>query len=443
MSNKIRQLAAIMFTDMEGYTALMQENEAAALKQRAKHREIFESSMEAYGGKILQYFGDGTLSIFDSAIDAVRSGIAMQHRFLEEDTSIPVRIGIQTGDIIYSSEEIIGDGVNVASRIESLAVAGSVFISGKVFDELKNQPDINARFMGVLELKNVKVPVEVYAISDGILAIPDAKDIHGKGKLISLKGEVLTAEGRKGQGVEAKKTPKGKKDKPVIIALLALLVIMMGGFIIKEQFFPSTQSDLPAIVMDSVQSVKEDTLLVRKEVDPVKEEPEVLTNVVVEEPKIDKIPKVPQKKSVKVASAVAASASTDTTTSIDTTASIDTLQLANLRIDSLKNVETSNPLDFLQITATKTGLFKGLNALGETVITGNVKSTAAYATYVDLLLHITFFSEENQELKEYFEKIETVISPGETVELKLKLRAPVKSKDFEVILVSAEGLLRN
>lgn len=149
------------------------------------------------------------------------------------------------------------------------------------------------------------------------------------------------------------------------------------------------------------------------------------------------LPKVPLKKSVRVASAVASTAS------IDTTAFIDALQLANLRIDSLKNVETSIPLDFLQITATKTGLFKGLNALGETVITGNVKSTAAYATYVDLLLHITFFSEENQELKEYFEKIENVISPGETVELKLKLRAPVKSKDFEVILVSAEGLLRN
>ncbi len=422
MPDKKRQLAAIMFTDMQGYTALMHQNEAVALKQRAKHREIFESSMEAFGGKILQYFGDGTLSIFDSAIDAVRSGIAMQHRFLKADPPIPVRIGIQTGDIIYSHEDIIGDGVNVASRIESLAVAGSVFISGKVFDELKNQPDINARFMGIFELKNVRKPVEVYAISDGVLALPDAKNIHGKGKLISLKGEVLTAEGQKGRLLGNQKIPGGKKSKTAIITILSLLIIGMGGFIIKKQFYSAAQLDSPVILVDSTQ-ISEDTLLsLDAEVDSGKEENDILTIPVVEVPKITK---------------------KETTTRNNSIITSDSLKIAELKNDSLKNAETTAPFNFLEVTANKTGFFKGFNAIGETVIKGNIKSTAKFATYVDLVLHIVFFSEEKEELKEFFRKIENVISPGEVVELKLKLRAPSKSKDFEVSLVSVEGLLRN
>ena len=106
-----RQLAAIMFTDIVGYTAIMQQNEEKAIQARDKHRQIFNSITEKHKGKILQYYGDGTLSIFDSAINAVKCGIEMQLGFQKEPT-IPVRIGIHTGDIIFSEEEIIGDGVN-------------------------------------------------------------------------------------------------------------------------------------------------------------------------------------------------------------------------------------------------------------------------------------------------------------------------------------------
>jgi len=105
-----------MFTDIEGYTALMQQNEEKAIQTRERHRQIFNSITEKYEGRILQYYGDGTLSIFNSAIDAVKCGTEMQLGFLEKP-SIPVRIGIHLGDIIFSEDEIIGDGVNVASRI--------------------------------------------------------------------------------------------------------------------------------------------------------------------------------------------------------------------------------------------------------------------------------------------------------------------------------------
>lgn len=178
---KTRQLAAIMFTDIQGYTALMQQDEEQAIRIRERHRDIFETTTTKFNGKILQYFGDGTLSIFSSAIDAVRCAMEMQLAF-QKDPVVPVRIGIHSGDIIYSKDDIIGDGVNVASRIESLAVPGSVFISDKVYDEIKNQSSIQAQSLKTVELKNVDKPVEVYAISNKGLVIPHPDEIIGKTK---------------------------------------------------------------------------------------------------------------------------------------------------------------------------------------------------------------------------------------------------------------------
>jgi len=174
-----RQLAAIMFTDMEGYTALMQKNEQAAIERRTRHREVFEKAMSDHGGKIIQYYGDGTLSIFTSAIHAVNAAVAMQLLF-RKTPQVPLRIGIHIGDITVDDSGVYGDGVNIASRIESFAVAGSVFISDKVFDEIKNQPVINTISMGLFNLKNVSRPVEVFAIANEGLAVPQPIDLKGK-----------------------------------------------------------------------------------------------------------------------------------------------------------------------------------------------------------------------------------------------------------------------
>jgi adenylate cyclase len=185
-----RQLAAIMFTDMEGYTALMQKNEKAAIERRTRHREIFEKTMADYDGKIIQYYGDGTLSIFSSAIHAVNAGLEMQLSFRKEP-QVPLRIGIHIGDISIDDSGVYGDGVNIASRIESSAVAGSVFISDKVFDEIKNQPQVNTVSMGVFELKNVLRPVEIYAIVNEGLIVPERADVKVKGSEAKNKLAVL------------------------------------------------------------------------------------------------------------------------------------------------------------------------------------------------------------------------------------------------------------
>ena len=209
------QLAAIMFTDIQGYTALMQQDEEKAIQLRNRHRQAFNSVTEKFKGKILQYYGDGTLSIFHSAIDAVKCGIELQLA-LRLAPQIPVRVGIHSGDIIISEEDIIGDGVNVASRIESLAAAGSVFISEKVFDEVKNQSGIQTASMGTFEFKNVDKPMEVYAVTNPGLVVPERDQLTGK-----LKSE----------SVSAKKEFWQKRKKLTTTWILVALAAVVGGFL--------------------------------------------------------------------------------------------------------------------------------------------------------------------------------------------------------------------
>ncbi|MDN5204062.1 tetratricopeptide repeat protein [Fulvivirgaceae bacterium BMA10] len=174
-----RQLAAIMFTDMVGYTAMMQENELIAKRNRDRHRLVLTKAIDNGHGKIIQYYGDGTLSIFKSAIEAVKSAVEIQLA-LRKDPKVDLRIGVHTGDIVYDDEGVYGDGVNIASRIESLAVAGSVMISDKVYDEIKNHKELNSKIIGEFDLKNVRRPIEVHAITNEGLVVPRREEIKGK-----------------------------------------------------------------------------------------------------------------------------------------------------------------------------------------------------------------------------------------------------------------------
>ena len=133
----MRQLAAILFADMTGYTALMQENEQLARSKRMRLKEVLELAVGRYNGKILQYYGDGSLSIFNSAIDSVGCAIELQQQ-LQQEPKVDLRIGIHTGDVIIEDDAIYGDGVNLASRIESLAVPGGIFISEKLYGDRKS-----------------------------------------------------------------------------------------------------------------------------------------------------------------------------------------------------------------------------------------------------------------------------------------------------------------
>ena len=170
-----RMLAAIMFTDMVGYTALMQNNEHQAKQNRDRQRLVQKNSISKFKGEIIQYYGDGTLMIFKSAVEAVSCAVEIQTE-LQKEPIIPLRVGIHIGDIVYDDEGIYGDGVNIASRIENLSVSGSVLISEKIMDEIKNQSQFNIESIGSFNLKNVKKPIRVFAISNEGLNTPKTED---------------------------------------------------------------------------------------------------------------------------------------------------------------------------------------------------------------------------------------------------------------------------
>ncbi len=197
----VRRLAAIMFTDIEGYTALMQRSEADAVRIRARHREVFNPVTEKHGGQIVQYYGDGTLSIFESAVSAVECACELQELFLQ-DPVIPVRIGIHTGDILISEDDIIGDSVNLASRIESMAIAGSVLISSKVLEEIKNQEQLRVKFLGSFHFKNDRQHREVYAINHPGLVVPKIHELRGKlqgNREVSTRAAIATTSSQEDQ----------------------------------------------------------------------------------------------------------------------------------------------------------------------------------------------------------------------------------------------------
>ena len=179
MKKEIRMLAAIMFTDMVGYTVMMQENERKAKALRDRHREVLQNLILEHNGQILQYYGDGTLAIFGSAIEATICGARIQQE-LQRDPKVPLRIGIHAGDIVYDDEGIYGDGVNVASRIENLALPGSVLVSDKVNEELKNQTDVSTLELGIFNLKNVRYPLRVYSVSSHGITVPTPDQVAGK-----------------------------------------------------------------------------------------------------------------------------------------------------------------------------------------------------------------------------------------------------------------------
>ena len=192
-----RQLVAIMFTDIEGYSALMQQNEQNAIIAKDRHREILQKEHEQFNGRIIEYYGDGSLSTFDSIVQAVQCAVSMQQKFMLSP-NVPVRMGLHIGDIIFNEQHIFGDGVNIASRIESLGLPGCVLISDKANDELHNHPELKTVSVGVYQFKNIQRPIEVYALNHDELVKPTPNSLKGK-----------TAEEKKTDEAD-KKTARGK-----------------------------------------------------------------------------------------------------------------------------------------------------------------------------------------------------------------------------------------
>jgi adenylate cyclase len=172
-----RRLAAIMFSDIAGYTAMMQHDEADGLRRVRHYRQALEGLVKEYGGEVVQHYGDGSLSIFASAVEAVHCAKALQLS-LKEDPSVPLRIGLHVGDIAREGEYLYGDGVNLASRVEALAIPGAVLLTERVMYDIKNHAEFEMAPLGAFQFKNVREPMEVFALADEGLRVPNAREVR-------------------------------------------------------------------------------------------------------------------------------------------------------------------------------------------------------------------------------------------------------------------------
>lgn len=165
-----RRLAAIMLTDIVGYSRKMSDNEEETLRLLEKHNGLIFPLIESHAGRVLKTMGDGILAEFQSVVQAVKCSLAIQSALREYNAGVPqarrieVRIGIHVGDVVVSDGDMFGDGVNIAARIQPLAEPGGVCISSVVHSQIKNMPEFMSISMGKKRLKNIPDAVEVLRI---------------------------------------------------------------------------------------------------------------------------------------------------------------------------------------------------------------------------------------------------------------------------------------
>ena len=162
MGQEDHKLAAIVFTDIVGYTKQMEENEFRTMQLLQKQREILFPLVKTYKGEVIKELGDGLMMMFNSAVEAVRFATAAQLTLKDEELTI--RAGIHIGDVIFKDGDVFGSAVNTAARIEPLAPPNGICISEDVKSQLQNKTDIETIHLGKKELKGVSEPVNIYEV---------------------------------------------------------------------------------------------------------------------------------------------------------------------------------------------------------------------------------------------------------------------------------------
>ena len=159
-----RQLAAIMFTDIVGYTALMGDNEQRAFELLRKNRELQKPIIEKYSGHWIKELGDGVLASFNTVSDAVNAAVEIQQA-TNKAKDFLIRVGIHLGEVVFENGDVFGDGVNIASRIQAIAQPGTIYISEPVYNNIVNKQGIAANFVKEEILKNVKGAIRIYEVT--------------------------------------------------------------------------------------------------------------------------------------------------------------------------------------------------------------------------------------------------------------------------------------
>jgi adenylate cyclase len=184
-----RRLAAILFTDIVGSTAMMQKDEQHAISINKRYVAVLKEFVLSHGGEILNDFGDGSLCTFHSATEALRCAIEMQQQF-QMEPKVPLRIGLHSGEIFFEEGKVYGDAINVASRVQSLGIANSILFSSEICSKIKNQQEFKSVSLGRFHFKNVDEPMEVFALANEGFTVPKKEELTGKLKEIEKKSAI-------------------------------------------------------------------------------------------------------------------------------------------------------------------------------------------------------------------------------------------------------------
>ena len=180
-----RKLSAILCADVVAYSRLMGEDEAATLKLlNTCDAEIIEPTVKEHNGRIFKWLGDGFLVEFSSAVDSVECAIAWQKQIEEKNFPLQFRIGINLGDVIAKDDDVYGDGVNIAARVEKLSDPGGICITQDIFNQIKKKLDIGFEYLGEQQAKNISEPIRVYKL---LVKPEDAGKLIGEKKTLFIK----------------------------------------------------------------------------------------------------------------------------------------------------------------------------------------------------------------------------------------------------------------
>ena len=165
-----RRLAAIVAADVAGYSRLMGLDEVGTARTLREHRAVTDALVAKHGGRLVKSTGDGVLLEFPSVVDAVECAVAVQAVMAQRNEGVPVdrrmlfRIGINLGDILIEGDDILGDGVNIAARLEGIAEPGGICISSSAYDQVRGKVAVEFADLGEQALKNIARPIRAYAV---------------------------------------------------------------------------------------------------------------------------------------------------------------------------------------------------------------------------------------------------------------------------------------
>src|SRR5262245_22142119 len=189
-----RRLAAILSADVKGYSRLMGDDEIATIRTITEYRTLMAALIQQHRGRVIDSPGDNLLAEFASVVEAVQCAVTIQHELRARNEALPphrrmeFRIGVNLGDVIAEGERIYGDGVNIAARLESLAEAGGLCISGTVYDQIKTKLALGYEDLGAQAVKNIAEPVRVYRVQLDLGAVVPAVDQQAERTVGEVEG---------------------------------------------------------------------------------------------------------------------------------------------------------------------------------------------------------------------------------------------------------------